>query len=223
MERRSSSNENVNPSATEYDVAATAMSWAAGWAIARNKASPVNQPYGCSIELGDQLQRHVVARNDAAILCDLNGILRTPGTWLKVCAPADEVAPHLGEHWQIQPQEYLMAAGLNASAAGAHEGYALTLTRLPDITWAEYRDSKGELAARGCVAHRGGFGTFDQIVTEPAHQRKGLGRSVMAALGNACLAMEVSTGVLVATEQGRALYEALGWRLISPVTAAVVA
>ncbi|WP_395402300.1 hypothetical protein ACHMW6_29340 [Pseudoduganella sp. UC29_106] len=44
----------------------------------------------------------------------------------------------------------------------------------------------------------------------------------MSALGNLAVAEDARVGVLVATEQGRALYEAIGWTLVSPVTAAVI-
>ncbi|WP_202872169.1 hypothetical protein [Kribbella soli] len=42
-----------------------------------------------------------------------------------------------------------------------------------------------------------------------------------AALSTAAQYAGASTGVLVATEDGRALYTALGWTLGSPMTAAV--
>jgi hypothetical protein len=54
-------------------------------------------------------------------------------------------------------------------------------------------------------------------------KEKGLGRIIMATLANLSIAQEARIGVLVATEQGRALYQAIGWTLVSPVTAAVIA
>lgn len=191
----------------EYDVAAIAGSWAAGWAVSRNTAAPVDRPYGWVIDLGppDHPQRHVIVHGDATVLRALDGATRTPGACLKVCAPAVDVVPHLGSHWQIQPPEYLMTVTLNEGTESVHDGYELAITGLGDITEAEYRNNQGELAARGRVARSGEFAIFDQIVTEPGHQRKGLGRSIMTVLGNASLAQGASTGVLVATEQGRAL------------------
>lgn len=63
--------------------------------------------------------------------------------------------------------------------------------------------------------------TVDQVVTEPAHRRRGLGRTVMAALERAAVERGVVRGVLVATEDGLGLYGSLGWTVDSPVTAAV--
>jgi GNAT superfamily N-acetyltransferase len=196
-----------------------------GWTLTRNKASPVSQAYGCKIDLGlpDHLERHVVVDYDAEILRELTSSLHTPGTWLKVCAPPEKVIPLLHEDWQVQAPEYLMAVTLSDTPAAAHEGYRLSLSTSGAVTDAELRDMDGQLAAKGRLAHSEGVATFDQIVTEPAHQRKGLGRVIMAALGNLAIAREARVGVLVATEQGRALYQAIGWTLVSPMTAAVIA
>lgn len=207
-----------------FDVAEVATAWAKGWTLTRDKASPVGTAYGCKIDLGlpGRLERHVVVDFDAPLLRGLAGGLRAAGTWLKVCAAQEDVAPLLDESWEIQAPEYLMAVDLGIATAVAPEGYRFVVTNAGAVIEVEVRDLHGELAARGRAAHCGGFATFDQIVTEPAHQRRGLGRVVMAALGNYAIAQGAEVGVLVATEQGRALYQTLGWRLVSPVTAAVV-
>lgn len=203
----------------------TATAWATGWTLTRNKASPVSQTYGWKIDLGlpEHLERHVVVDYDAGILRELTSRLQTPGTWLKVCAHPVKVIPLLHKNWQVQPPEYLMAVALNEAAAVTHDGYLLSLSTSGAVTDAELRDMDGQLAARGRVAHSDGIATFDQIVTEPTHQRKGLGRVIMATLGNLSIAQEARVGVLVATEQGRALYQSIGWTLVSPVTSAVIA
>ncbi|MBV6323551.1 GNAT family N-acetyltransferase [Duganella violaceipulchra] len=173
--------------------------------------------------LPEHLERHVVVDDDEGILLELIDKLHTPGTWLKVCAHPEKVIPLLHENWQVQAPEYLMAVALQGAVAGPHDGYLLSLSTTGAVTEAELRDVDGQLAARGRVAHSDGVATFDQIVTELLHQRKGLGRVIMATLVNASIAQEASVGVLVATEQGRALYQAIGWAMVSPVTAAVIA
>jgi GNAT superfamily N-acetyltransferase len=209
----------------EFNVVPTATAWAKGWTLTRSKASPVSQSYGCKIDLGlpDHLERHLVVDYDAGTLRELISSLQTPGTWLKVCAHPEKVIPLLHENWQVQPPEFLMAMALNDTAAVKPDGYQLSLSTCGTVTDAELRDMDGQLAARGRVAHSDGIATFDQIVTEPAHQRKGLGRVIMATLANLSVAQEAKVGVLVATEQGRALYQAMGWMLVSSVTAAVIA
>ncbi|WP_342118238.1 GNAT family N-acetyltransferase [Pseudoduganella sp. OTU4001] len=207
-----------------FDVARTATAWAKGWSLTRGKASPVSQPYGCKIALGqpDHCERHVVTGDDEDVLRELAGTMHIPGTWLKVCAQPEKVAPLLHQGWQLQAPEYLMAAPLKIATAAPPEGYCLTVSTNGAVTEVELKDQYGQPAAKGRAAHHDGFATFDQIVTEPAHQRKGLGRVVMAALSNYSIAQGAEVGVLVATEQGRALYQAIGWTLVSPMTAAVV-
>lgn len=78
----------------------------------------------------------------------------------------------------------------------------------------------GVVAARGQVAVWGAYATFDQIVTEPAYRRRGLGSVVMQALSTAATKQGARTGVLVATDDGRALYTRLGWELVSTLNVA---
>ena len=56
------------------------------------------------------------------------------------------------------------------------------------------------------------------IETEPEHQRRGLGSAVMATLANTATDLGATTGILGATVQGRALYEALGWQVVEPLS-----
>ena len=79
--------------------------------------------------------------------------------------------------------------------------------------------ARGELAASG----HGGTGiqaiVYDRIVVHPDHQRRGLGKAVMAALGTA-QASPTLPHLLVATAAGRELYQTLGWRVIAPYASA---
>ncbi|WP_432247920.1 GNAT family N-acetyltransferase [Streptomyces sanyensis] len=75
----------------------------------------------------------------------------------------------------------------------------------------------GSFAARGQVAPTGGTAVVDRIETSAAHRRRGLGRLVVHALCEDALARGATTGVLGGTPDGRALYEALGWRAEAPL------
>jgi len=208
-----------------FNQMATAEAWARGWTLTRGKSHPVTQTYGCKIDLGapDHLERHVVTNFDAQALHALTTSLTVPGTWLKVCASPETVTPFLRDIWQVQPPEYLMAVALRQAAVSAHNDYRLSIRTSGTVTDAEFTDKDGQVAAKGRVAQSNGCAIFDQIVTEPEHQRKGLGRIIMTALSNHSIANESNTGVLVATEDGRALYTSMGWTVVSLVTAAVIA
>ncbi|WP_146069620.1 GNAT family N-acetyltransferase [Arthrobacter sp. B0490] len=72
--------------------------------------------------------------------------------------------------------------------------------------------SHGRLAARGSVSAVGDHAVYDRIVTEEAFRRRGLGSYVMRALTAGVLEDDVTTGLLMASADGRALYEYLGWQ-----------
>jgi predicted GNAT family acetyltransferase len=78
----------------------------------------------------------------------------------------------------------------------------------------------GALAARGQAALVRDCAIIDQVVTEPDHRRRGLGTVVMRALAQAAVSRGATTGVLVATADGLALYTRLGWTVAAPVAAA---
>ncbi|WP_104116374.1 GNAT family N-acetyltransferase [Arthrobacter sp. B1805] len=75
----------------------------------------------------------------------------------------------------------------------------------------------GLLAARGSVSVVGDFAVYDRIVTEEGFRRRGLGSYVMRALTAGVLEDDVTTGLLMASADGRALYEFLGWRHLADV------
>ena len=112
-----------------------------------------------------------------------------------------------------------MSAPLSGEGVVVDPAYRLEV--VDDAASTEVRIMAGaEVAARGKAALTGEFAVIDQVETAPDHRRRGLGKSVMSALSEATTRRGATTGVLVATEDGRALYSRLGWTLVSPVTAA---
>lgn len=69
----------------------------------------------------------------------------------------------------------------------------------------------GEEAARGSVAKQDDHAVYDRIITDPKYRRRGLGSFVMRALTAAILEDDVETGLLLASDEGRHLYQYLGW------------
>lgn len=55
-------------------------------------------------------------------------------------------------------------------------------------------------------------GYVSNMWVEPAHRRKGIGRLLMAEATAEAMARSITWMALHATEQGRALYESLGWQ-----------
>ncbi|MGX7670507.1 GNAT family N-acetyltransferase [Plantactinospora sp. DSM 117369] len=85
------------------------------------------------------------------------------------------------------------------------------------------RDGAGRCRRQGAwgrLAPAGEFGIVDKVETEPAHRRRGLGSVLVRTLAARAAAGGLRTGILVATDDGRALYRTLGWVVRSDVPAA---
>ena len=102
------------------------------------------------------------------------------------------------------------------------DGYVLEIARKAKLIFVKILTEAGDLAANGSAALAGGYAIYDRIETDEAHRRRGLGGVVMRTLEGLASAQGVRGGLLVATEDGRALYERLGWRLLSPYTSVVI-
>ncbi|MFC9970262.1 GNAT family N-acetyltransferase [Spirillospora sp. NPDC127200] len=197
--------------------------WVRGWTVSRATAAPVAVPGGYRVDVGlpGHLTRYVLPRFEPAAVSRLAARDAAPGTWLKICADPREVAGALPPNWQVQDPEYLMTVPLRPGEVDVPGGYILSLDETADVIIAEVRDDAGRQAAAGRMARTGAYTVADQVRTDPAHRRRGLGSLVMKALGAHAAATGARTGVLVATAEGCALYRTLGWNLLSPVTAAV--
>jgi GNAT superfamily N-acetyltransferase len=139
-----------------------------------------------------------------------------------MCGTSEQLLALVPPYWQLQPQGYLMTHdGANFPMPTLPARYRLeVLIELP-IAVARIFDADGSLAASGYAVEYCGVFIFDRIVTEAPHRRRGLGKVLMAALG-ATQQSNTARRVLVATEDGRALYSTLGWTTHSPYSTVVI-
>ena len=203
--------------------------WSRGWALTREVAPPIAHGDGfrIAVDLPRQAARYVFP-HASPLLRELGTTISQPWVFLKACATTDELRALLPGHWQMQPDAFMMTCDDAAFPGGGAlaPGYVLQVTddglrsRLAHV---QVLAHDGGLAASGHLALDRRLAIYDRIVTEPAHQRRGLGRAVMGALQALAHAHGRHAGVLVATPQGRALYESLGWRLHAPWATAVIA
>jgi GNAT superfamily N-acetyltransferase len=196
--------------------AALVEAWAIGWALSRGVAAPIPVAGGHRIMVGQpgHAERYVFPTLDATTLSDMAARITAPGIFLKAfCAP-EALRAAVGPRWSQQAPGDLMAVDLVAvpPSAAPPTGYLQSLRAEGAVLVVDIHDTDGGLAASGRAALTGAFAVFDKIVTDPAHQRRGLGRVVMSVLGEGARTRGAGQGVLVATPEGRALYEALGWR-----------
>ena len=198
--------------------------WTRAWAISRSVAPPVPHGSGVRIEVGrpDQRERYVFPTLDAAEFGALAASINVSAVFLKVCTAEAEVAPLLPRRWRVQAPGTMMAARLALQETALPNGYGIAVAADGAMRVATVTDAAGAVAARGHLIFQSGFAIFDRIRTEPAHERRGLGRALMRALTAVALDLGAARGVLVATPAGRRLYAALGWSVHSPYTTAVI-
>jgi len=203
------------------------LAWIRGWALTREVDPPVPHADGFHIAVGlpRQAARYVFASPSPAI-AELGAAITQPWIYIKAYATSEQLRALLPERWRIEDLHYMMTCDERPfPGSGAAPGYTVEADDAIEATGCGHVRvvaPDGTLAASGHIAMGERLAIYDRIVTELAHQRRGLCRAVMHALQALARAHGRREGVLVATDQGRALYEALGWRRHSPWAGAVI-
>ncbi|WP_017580274.1 GNAT family N-acetyltransferase [Nocardiopsis valliformis] len=194
--------------------------WVHGWALTRGVPAPVRVPHGHRLDVGvpGHRVRHVLP--DARRAAELSRFLSAPDSWLKVCGPREEALAALDPRWRVGGPEYLMCVELSPVPVPVPEPYAYRPNRNGTHRRGRVLTPEGTTAASALMSTHEDTAVFDKVITEPEHQRHGLARAVMNALGRTARAQGVYTGLLVATEDGHGLYEHLGWEVVCEVTPA---
>ncbi|WP_371525862.1 GNAT family N-acetyltransferase [Streptomyces sp. NBC_01283] len=197
-----------------------ARAWVEGWTVSRRTPKPVDEPWGLSIQVGlpTQTVRHVLLDADTGTARELIGSVTEPATCIKAFLEPDVMEPWFPPEWEPTDPGFLMAVDLRPSPVRAPDGYTATTETADGVVTVRVLAADGELAARGQIGLTDAACVFDQIVTEEAHQRLGLGTLVMGALTDAAIESGAATGLLGATVAGRALYETLDWKALAPLT-----
>ncbi|MBT2386698.1 GNAT family N-acetyltransferase [Streptomyces sp. ISL-11] len=201
------------------------QTWVSGWTVSRRTPRPVDKPWGLYVDVGapDHVGRHVLPDAEELAVRAAAASVTVPYTWLKVPMPPEEAGQWLPRGWVVDKEEsgHLMALDLRTTNPTAPAGYTASLEVRHGVTHVEVRDAAGDLAAKGQMAVLGPATVVDRVVTEEAHRRRGLGAFVMRTLADRAAADGATLGVLGATDDGRALYETLGWTCHAPLAACV--
>ncbi|CAM3740220.1 GNAT family N-acetyltransferase [Elizabethkingia occulta] len=201
--------------------------WLNGWSVSREVSLPVKYKSGFKVEVGweNQKTRYVFpALNEDLI--HLAESIEEPWVFLKVCAACSELTEILPDRWTVQPQGYLMMSENNSDKFENRvlaDGYSME-TEISDdgVYLIKIKDKNNELASSGRVACIDGWAIYDRIETSQYHQRKGLGSYLFAELQKIANKKGIENNILVATEEGRLLYESLGWKVVSLYTSVVI-
>jgi ribosomal protein S18 acetylase RimI-like enzyme len=119
----------------------------------------------------------------------------------------------------IDSEQSLMSADMadqDVEDPRAPDGFVLERSQGPRCRRVEVT-SDGRPAARGAVSVVGDFAVFDGIITEKDFRRRGLASFVMRALTASALEDDVRIGLLMASADGRELYQFLGWQHLADV------
>ncbi|WCM28362.1 GNAT family N-acetyltransferase [Sphingomonas sp. QA11] len=196
--------------------------WLAARSIARGLPAPVPEHGGFRVEThtDEEIRRWVFPRVGTGLV-ELGRTIHEPLHLLKLCGPADALLASLPHGWQLHPPTYFMTATTGWTERPLPAGYSVEVSRRDTVIELRVMSDSGDLAASGYAAETAHAFIYDRIITAPDHRRKGLGHVVMAGLSRARQNPDIPQ-LLVATEEGRALYSTLGWRTLSPYSTASI-
>lgn len=188
------------------------MAWGRGRAVSRLTPPPTAVPGGfrAHVDASSGRIRHVLHTFDPGLIGRIAAERTAPGGQIRIAGPTSVLHEAVPSEWVRDAAGHLMTVPFAPCPAEAPEGYRIEVTTEGDLTVARALHRDGE-AASARLGRSGEFGVFDQVCTGPAHRRRGLGSAIMKALSNRALDLGMTTGLLVGSDEGRALYEALGW------------
>ncbi|WP_246152594.1 GNAT family N-acetyltransferase [Sphingomonas montanisoli] len=196
--------------------------WLSARSVARGLPMPVPEYGGFRVNTNSdsEIARWVFPEINVG-LEELAHTIVEPLYFLKLCGGADELRAVLPKAWELHAPSYFMRAIHTPPVRRLPNGYAIEVSRAGAVMEARIASETGALAASGYAAEAWGVFIYDRIVTAPEHRRKGLGQVLMRALHDA-RRHSANPELLVATEDGRALYSTLGWETISPYSTASI-
>lgn len=197
--------------------------WLSARSIARHLPLPVFDHGGLRVDVNSESETSRWVFTEVG--CGLRQLARAidrPRYFLKLCGTSADLRAALPAGWEIQSPGYFMHADKQMPVRSLPLGYSVKVVREDSVLRARITTRTGELAASGYAVETSEVFIYDRIVTEAKHRRRGLGACLMQSLQGARKNVAIPE-LLVATEDGRALYLTLGWETVSPYTTATIA
>ena len=212
---------------TDDDLQTIIRIWITGRSLARGQPAPVFAQGGYRVDVGsaEEVWRWVFP----AITDDLRRVVQSvhaPQRFIKVLGEEAQLRAVVPAFWSVTRTGTLMLADQPWTVPDLPSGYVMHsyshagVTHVSIFATDETLTASG-LAASGYAAEIPDGFVFDRIITQPNHQRRGFGSIVMHALLCAKTNADLPN-VLVATDEGQALYHRLGWRSLSPYLTAAI-
>lgn len=212
--QQSMNNQGVDPAVLE--------AWLSARSIARGLPLPIPDHGGFRVDTNSdaEIARWVFPKASSGIE-HLARSISDSRYLLKMCGAADDLQSVLPSGWKLHAPGYFMQAAFKTSIGHPPLGYTIEVKRTGMVSEARVFTEAGALAASGYAAETNDVFVYDRIITEPNHRRRGLARALMQTLHDS-RQNPSATELLVATEDGRTLYSALGWTTISPYSTASI-
>lgn len=200
-------------------------SWLKAWSISRELPLPVKFKSGLRVDVGFEKQktRYVFTELDNDFI-QLSKDINEPWVFLKVCSPSSEVRQQISNKWTIQPQGYMMYCfrPMTIPDATLNSNYKLEIITHNATYTINILTQEDEVVSSGHLILIDELAVYDRIFTNDNHKRKGLARFLIKELEKIALSKGVCKNFLVATEEGKSLYESLGWKLYSLYTSIII-
>ena len=195
--------------------AAVVERWVAGWARSRSMPFEADGS-GWHVTVGAEtrLDEYVVAEPSGVEALRLARVVAPRSTsWLTIVGGiAPDALSALGSLDRMARPGTVMEARLASAGMPAD----VVVDAVDGVAFLRI-EVDGVRAARGQVALVGRDAVFDCIETEEPYRRRGLGGQIVAGLTAWAVSQGADTGLLVASDEGRALYRTVGWRDVAPV------
>lgn len=200
--------------------------WLTAWSLSRELPLPMAFKSGFKVEVGDtkQKERYVFPELNEDFI-QLSNIINEPWIFLKTCAAPEEIRNHVSKKWTLQPQGYMMTC-LHPMVFPNHNlntEYRLEFDHYNSTFVVRILTQNNEEAAIGRIVLVDDIAVYDRIITDSNHRRKGLATIIIRELEKIALSKNITKNFLVATEDGRQLYQSLGWEVYSLYTSIVIA
>jgi GNAT superfamily N-acetyltransferase len=206
-----------------WHVAEYVDGWVDGWTRARETVRPEAVDGGWYVATGSEWEarRFVLSEPTPERLAAILDQDQPPTTIVKLPGEPAEWLPRFGEGWQPIHEGWFMTRALGRPPRRQPpQQFEVRLETTPTSAIASVLTPEGSVVAWGHIGLGASYAVPDQINTDAKHRRHGLGTVVMAELERHALEAGLERAVLGATDDGRALYERLGWDVGAPLAGA---
>lgn len=199
--------------------------WLTAWSLSRELPLPIAFKSGFKVEVGDtkQKERYVFPELNEDFT-ELSNTINEPWIFLKTFAYSEEIKSRVSEKWTFQPQGYFMVCSkpMVFPNHNLNTEYRLEFDFYNSTFVVRILTQNNEEVAIGRVVLVDDIAVYDRIITESNHRRKGLATIIIKELEKIAHSKGITKSILVATEDGKQLYESLGWEVHSLYTSIVI-